>query len=110
MEYAQRTKVYYHKGQFKGNGRKKYMEAPFEQVMMPVSEDGPKELFIVPRPIFAELVSGQGWLSTGTVDEVIEMSHEGDFGYLTDDRILLGEHQMGDQSDNWMGLHDFTVL
>lgn len=83
------------------NGKKLFRRAPFDVVL----QDG--KLFIQPRSIG---LSDQAFNQMGrdSAEDVQNWRDHDLGGYETLEPIVVGEHQMGDGSDNWMGLHKIT--
>src|SRR5574340_1204067 len=86
------------------NGQQLVRRAPFDVVL----QDG--KLFVQPRSIMSN--SDQALVQLGR-DHAEDQANwrDGDLGgYEILDPIVINENQMGDGSDNWMGLHSVANL
>ena len=92
--------VYYEMGQV--DGQQTYRRAPFDLLFI----NG--QMHIQPRSIMS---SELALTALATVfDDELKSWREGDFGRETLQPIIIGEHEMGDGSDTWKGLHSISNL
>lgn len=93
--------VYYPAGV--NNGQQVYRRAPFDVVVLNGKSLVQPRSLGLNKQAFAQLAR----------DSAEDQANwrEGDLGgYETLQPIILGEHQMGDGADNWMGLHKISMV
>lgn len=112
MDLAKVTEVYYIRGVFKGDvSQQKYLRAPFVLVTLPsvAGETEQKNQYFMPESI-GDVVNDTGLLADDTLTDEVELGRHGHFGYLTNDRIFVEEHEMGALTDNWKGVHSIGLM
>ena len=104
LESGEIVAVFYPLGKFNNDQRPRYVRAPFvilklnnEEYIMPVS--GP-----------SDARDFQNILSTNDFN-LEQVMARGDFGFESDDEIVIGEHELGDfNNPSWRGCHRFGFI
>ncbi len=105
LESGEITEVYYRFGTYQdGNsGKPKFIKAPFDLVKMGTDE------YVQPMPIGGHPVD-YATIFSGTLTATEYYMARRDFGFVNGNPVMVGEHEMGDTSDGWKGLHFFDQL
>ena len=96
--------VYFQIGKDGTTGKMLYKRAPFDVVLINGA------LHIQPRNCTASSEQAYTQYAQGSIEDQENWRENDIGGYETLEPIILNENQMGDGSDNWIGLHSFGKL
>ncbi len=103
LENGEITQCYYRFGTFTNDQRPKYVKAPFDLVRIGV------EQYVQPLPVGGNASELNGLINSSTVANEQYMGRQ-DFGFVNLDPMVVSEHEMGDRSNTWKGLHSFDLI
>jgi hypothetical protein len=103
VERGEITEVFYNFGKFNNDQRPKFLRAPFCFVKL----DGID--YVMPTAVGVTAADINGVINSDVFDTEQYMGR-GDFGFVNGDRLYINENQMGDMSDNPIGMHKFGFI
>jgi hypothetical protein len=100
-------KVFYSSGTFPDDMVIRLREAPFDLVIIPALDNSE-----FARPVvIAGAFYGRDLNNAAFSDGIDEPTLQNGEGYTTQDYVvIIGEHEMGDMSDSWKGVHRFAWI
>jgi hypothetical protein len=104
FDSAKRTQVMFKVGVFGKTKYPKMVNAPFACVMTPSSEDSVVNFYLETIGFSAEGVANS------SEAEELAMARTGMSWFSGTDAMVLDQSQMGDLSDNWVGLNYFSLI
>lgn len=104
LESGEIIPVFYPIGKFDSDQRAKFLRAPFVMLKLGNTE------YVMPIAGAGDARDLQNILGSSDFNNE-QLLARGDFGFESDDEIVVGEHELGDVTNqSWKGCHRFGII